>query len=214
MLREREAQEYWKERASKLKKKAVGFGDQTLKTQDAIYAQRKNFIFQYVSRLSATIDYGCGIGRYADDFLGKYVGYDMTKELLEIAKNNHPDRKFIHLKQPYFSPPEEGKIELILDRDKGSSWFDQFFTATVLQHCHYDVVMKLLKSIKWDVKARDFTFCFYENSCKFEKPHIVGRSPDQYWAMVHDAGFTIVDFDYHTHELKREAHSLTRIKVL
>lgn len=213
MLKEQEAKKYWEERAEKLNECAVGFGDQNLEKQNVLYEERKKHIFKYVSRLIPTIDYGCGIGRYAKEFLGEYVGYDITKKLLNIARQNNSDKSFILLEQPYFTPPEDGKCELLLDSDKGTSWFEQFFTATVLQHCHDEVVVKLFKSIKENVGAQDFTFCLYENSCKFEKPHVIGRYPERYYAMVAEAGFKVLDFDYYPHIVKGEEHSLIRIKV-
>lgn len=205
MLNEQDAPKYWRERADKLGETAVGYGDKDINTQDNFYKERTNFIFSHIARDVATLDYGCGIGRYADEFTGDYVGYDITPKLINIAATNHPTREFVLLHNPFFDYDDEE------DADE-FGWFGYFFTATVLQHCSDELVLKILRSV-FTLKPKGFQFCLYENSMPFQKPHIIGRHPERYSKIVRDAGFKIVNFEFHPNIVKGEEHSLILIGV-
>ena len=199
MLRESEVISYWQERAEKLGETAVGYGDQSLDKQEDFYRERKQFIFTYVDRSLATLDYGCGIGRYANEFTEEYFGVDVTGKMIQMACKLHPDKEFEQLDEPIMNTDIEEGIEL--------SWMEQFFTATVLQHCDDDLVIRILKSV-FDLKPTGFRFCLYENSMNFKKPHIVGRKPMEYNELIRQAGFKVVTHDWHSHLVKKEEHSL------
>lgn len=203
MYTQEEQKKYWYDRATKLGETAVGYGDQNIQVQNALYDKRKQFIFKYVSRLAATIDYGCGIGRYTPEFLGNYVGLDMTKVLLDIAQHANPKNSFklIH----GITPIEEDFLAL-------GGKLDQFFTATVLQHCSDSVVSDILERL-FNSGQRDFTFYLYENSMPFHKPRVQGRYPEKYHKFIREAGFSIIDWEFYSHDLKGEEHSLIRIRV-
>lgn len=215
MLGEEEAIDYWQKRASKLGKNAVGFGDQKLHIQEALYRERKDFIFTHLKRNYDTLEYGCGIGRYASEFHGNYLGVDISPELLAIAIKENPGKAFSYIDKPYlpdqFADTNEVDIECI-------------FTATVLQHCSDELVMKILQSFKkYNDKRIHFLedneyplhLAFYENSEGFEKPHVKGRKPEQYLQMVISAGFKIKGegLIIETHTVKKEKHSLTIMQV-
>jgi len=203
MYSPKEQKTYWEERASKLGKTAVGYADQNIVTQDKLYKERMDFIFKYVDRELATIDYGCGIGRYTPEFTRSYIGLDMTKNLLDIAKEANPKAKYRLIQDVI--PIEEDFLAL-------GGELRQFFTATVLQHCSAVVVTNILKRLS-NTGFENFTFCFYENSMPFVKNHVAGRFPESYNKFVREAGFKIEKWDFHTHTVKGEDHSLTRIKV-
>jgi hypothetical protein len=213
MLKEEKVIDYWKKRAIKLGETAVGYGDQSLDKQEGFYKERKQFIFKYIYRDRPTIDYGCGVGRYSEEFKDDYLGVDVTEEMIKLACRLHPDKEFVLLNNPFLNTNFDDD-----DDDKSDKtgveidWIKQFFTATVLQHCDNDLVIKILKSVH-ELKPTGFHFCFYENSMSFEKPHIVGRKPEQYLGMIMQAGFDIKDAACHKHYVKKEEHSLLIAEV-
>ena len=205
MLKETDAKSYWNNRADKLGKTAVGFADQSLSTQDTLYSERIKFLKENMDFNLPTLDYGCGIGRYSSLFPSYYVGCDMTQELLKIASLKEDyNHKFVLLNKPYFSSEK--------DFFEKPEWLRQFFTATVLQHCHDNLVIKIFKSLH-KYKPKDFNICLYENSMDFSKPHVVGRTNGEYFALITGAGFEIKRIRSSTHSVKNELHTFSRFVV-
>ena len=201
MLNEEKSMEYWKNHSAKLGERAVGFGDKDMNQQDAIYKIVKEFIFRYVDFRLDTLDYGCGIGRHTPNFTGKYLGIDMTENMIYMANKRNPGRHYIWNNSPYLN-----------DENIDFTWIEQFFTATVLQHCDDDLVKKILESLHYQ-KRKGFTFALYENSAGFKKPHVIGRNPNEYVKFMEEVGFHVKDILITTHLSKGEPHSLIKVRV-
>jgi hypothetical protein len=155
----------------------------------------------FISPVQATLDYGCGIGRNSVLFKSKYVGMDMTKELLDIAKFKNPDKEFSYISTPYIPETFIGE------------WVEQFFTATVLQHCDDGLVGKIFKSF-YDSKPINIRqIVLYENSSKFIKPHVIGRQPIEYANFIELAGFNIIDLKFKHIMIKYENHAVLVARV-
>jgi trans-aconitate methyltransferase len=200
MLSEQDSLSYWRERSNRLQECAVGFADKNLSQQNLFYLNVKRFIFTYVSRMAPTVDYGCGIGRHSEGFLGKYLGIDMIQNMISLAKKNNPDKNYICSDSPFIP----STIDI--------TWMKIFFTATVLQHCDDDLVIKILKSVYSQID-KNFTFVLYENSEMFVKSHIIGRHPSIYEEFLKCAGFVIKNLQIHSHTNYKEEHSLLIAEV-
>jgi len=62
-------------------------------------------------RTSRILDFGCGIGHLLGylqrhGFNGEYVGYDIAKGMIDLARSRYPDTRFEH-RNLLQSPPEE-----------------------------------------------------------------------------------------------------------
>jgi len=197
-LKQAQVKEYWKERSSEFGATTVGLHGSTIEEQDARYEERKDFIFKRVRKDLRTLDYGCGIGRYSIDF-ENYIGVDVTKTLVDIAKANHPDKEFILLESPVISKELEDY-----------NW-DMLFTATVLQHNDDEGVRRILESVK-QIQAGGFTFCLYENAVA-NASHIKARTTEDYVDLISDADFLIHSFGSYHHTIHGEKHILSVIEV-
>lgn len=182
-ISEEKIQKYWDDRAEQQGANTVGFNG--AKNQDANYKIRKDFIFNHVPKDLSTIDYGCGIGRYADCF-ESYMGLDITQSLLNIAIKDNPGKYFKRIK--------------LYDQLKEP--FDLLFTATVLQHNSNYVVENIFKNLpEFKVLA------FYEND-QVQSGSVKGRSALEY---VHLAAsrWSIKEHESYSHVIHGEKHTLT-----
>lgn len=198
MLKEEDVKQYWEERSAQQGAVTVGRNGLDMSVQDAEYDERKEFIFKTCPKNLITLDYGCGVGRYAPDFNDGYVGYDITENLLKIARSDYPDKNFIKLNQ--IGLPDD------IDTD-----FELFFTATVLQHNPETAVYRIFDSLA-DVKPAGFKIFLYENDAGFEKPHVKGRSPEDYLDILENL-FEVKDFKSGSHVIHQEQHSYTYVEV-
>jgi SAM-dependent methyltransferase len=199
MLNEHDAPTYWKKRAATLGEAAVGYGDQKLKTQDRFYEERENFLAVFLDKFKPTLDYGCGIGRYAHLFYkDKYLGVDVTADLITKAMLRNPDKAFVHIEEPFlnFDAP----------------YIEQVMTTTVLQHCDNDLVVKILASINSRCPNLKKMY-LYENSEDFEKPHVVGRKFLDYMELIRMAGIPYKVTSAQSHIVKGEEHTLTIVDL-
>lgn len=188
--------EYWDKRSSIQKELTVGFsGNQNMSLQNNEYDEKTEFVKQYIDNNLKTLDYGCGIGRWSNLFKN-YLGVDITKNLLEIAKEKNKDKQYILLEKPILS-----NIDYV---------FEQFFTSTVLQHCDDDLVDDIIKSL-YEAKQSGFVIVLYENSI-VKAPHVNGRKPQEYKKMF-EKYFNVLSFESDTHIVHNEEHSITRLKV-
>jgi SAM-dependent methyltransferase len=188
--------DYWKNRAENQKERTVGWNGISIEKQDITYQQRKDFIFKFCPRNLKTLDYGCGIGRYAMEF-NEYLGVDITHQLLKIAKKRNPTKTFQQLN------------ELNLT---GINFIPElFFTATVLQHNPDDVVEGIFKSLSL-IKSENMMLCLYENSSD-KNIHMHPRSSSDYIDIV-SKFFTIKNSKGDKHTLhKTSVHDITIIEV-
>lgn len=196
ILTEQELKDYWKHRAQKNKERSVGFRNRPLDKQKLEYVEKKKFIFKYCPKSYITLDYGCGVGRYAGEF-SNYLGVDITKELLDIAKKQHPKKDFLLLQE--LCLPEKLEFD-----------FELFLTATVLQHNPDDVVKKIFESVA-KLKPSNILFCLYENS-QVVTHHVQARNSEDYVALVSNY-FEIKGYASYKHKVHNEEHILTLIRV-
>ena len=194
-LDEKGAKNYWRDRAKRDGVRATGHCGYSLAGQDDRYKIRKNFIFSYCPKHLRTLDFGCGIGRYASDFKN-YLGVDFTESLLIIAKKRCPEVKFLLLDRPY--------VDCELDFDP-----ELIFTSCVLQHNPDNVVLKIFKSFAAIVK-KNITFGFYENT-EIQTGSMRGRTGEEYMEMI-SAFFHIDKWESHAHRMSEE-HAFTLIKA-
>jgi len=185
---------YWKNRAKKDGIRATGRYSCTLAEQDKRYRVQKKFVFAYCPRHLRTLDYGCGIGRYAEDF-EYYLGVDFTESLLAIARERCPGAKFLKLNSSFLDCELDFGPELI-------------FTSCVLQHNQDDVVLKIFESFVPIVKG-DIMFGLYENT-EIQSGHMRGRTGEEYVGMI-SAYFKVCEWETHSHRMSEE-HAFTLIK--
>ena len=187
-------QSFWRNRAEKDGVRATGHSRYSLKGQDERYSRRKQFIFISCPRHLRTLDYGCGIGRYAIDF-ECYLGVDFTESLLLIARKRCPEARFQLLHNPYLDGDLDFEPEL-------------FFTSCVLQHNPDDVVLKIFESLAPIVKD-NITFGLYENT-ETQSGHMRGRTGEEYVEMV-STYFEVREWETRSHRMSEE-HAFTLMK--
>lgn len=203
LLNQNNVQSYWKERAIKFKAEAVGFDCKPKNQQDFNYQLRQDFIMPKIRTSVPTLDYGCGIGRYAKCF-ESYIGVDITEELIPIAIKNNPTQIFCHLDEPYL---DDSIAETIYEVKKP----EQVFTATVLQHCDDDLVIKIIHSFNKIPSINNFLF--YEKDNRDAKAHVVSRSTIQYRNLINKAGYYVKSMSSRPHIIHNEKHTLSIFKV-
>lgn len=181
--------EYWNDRYSKQGALTVGTSS-TIELQDNEYKIKEDFIFSHCPTNLKVLDYGCGIGRYAHKFKD-YVGVDISSEAIKIAKKLNPNKKFYNgIKKRY--------------------GINMFFTATVLQHCNDKIVNDIFYSLS--LYKKDITIVLYENDTDGESYHVKGRTPNDYKNII-EKFFKVKKFEYFSHIVHNEKHSLTIIKT-
>lgn len=193
-LTEEGVRTYWEKRAASDGVRATGHGSYTLDGQNERYKMQKKFVFAHCPRHLRTLDYGCGIGRFAEDF-EHYLGVDFTESLLVIARERCPKAKFLKLNSSFLDCELDFDPELI-------------FTSCVLQHNPDDVVLKIFESFVPIVKG-DIMFGLYENT-EIQSGHMRGRKAEDYVGMV-SAYFKIYEWETHSHRMSEE-HAFTSIK--
>jgi SAM-dependent methyltransferase len=203
MLNEDQAKSYWEDRAKTHQESAVGFDCRAIEEQDINYNIRTNFIFKNLDTYLPTLDYGCGIGRYAQQF-SKYVGADMTKELIKLARKRNKGKRFVHLSHPYLTEVETFNIRYKFD-------IEQVLTTTVLQHCDDELVIKILKSFKDNLLGLK-RLCFYEKDAGDKKPHVISRSTLDYMTLLSEAGIH-TNGNCKSHIVHNEKHTLSVFNI-
>lgn len=200
-LTEKGVQDYWRNRANKDGIRATGHSGYSLSRQDERYRIRKKFIFTYCPRNLRTLDYGCGIGRYVEDF-EHYLGVDFTESLLDIARTRHPEVRFLLLNNSYLDCELDFDPELI-------------FTSCVLQHNPDHVVLKIFESFT-NVINHDIIFGLYEN-IYVQSDHMRGRTTKEYVELV-SAYFKVQKWNGYVHggdnHKIEEKHAFTLIKAI
>lgn len=189
---------YWEKKTSEQKKNAVGFANELVK-QDKNYQIRFDFIIPKIDTTLKTLDYGCGIGRYANFFNpDKYIGIDITKELLHIAICDNPEYDF--------------KLQTIPDLSEFTNIdFDQFFSCTVLQHNTDNGVDKILSSLK-KLKPKNLTIVLYENTTNAQNIEFVNfRTIKDYKDFI-EKYYKIKNWNYYKHIIHGHEHSLIIFK--
>ena len=204
MLNEKDSVIYWYDRARESGEVAVGFNAKDLEKQETQYEAKERFVMKYVNSDLTTLDYGCGIGRWAKYWaINRYMGVDVTRSLLNIAWDQNPNHYFFHIQRPYL---EDYAVRLEGDTQ-------QIFTSTVLQHCDDSLVKLIMESwMKWVPTVK--TFAFYEINNGKTKTHVLGRPTFRYRQLLHASGFEVKSDSSSTHFVHGEAHTLSLIEVL
>jgi SAM-dependent methyltransferase len=187
---------YWGKRSSEQGPRTVGFANGSMENQDKEYDIHRSFVFPYLNKEAATLDYGCGIGRYTDLYNeNNYIGADITQRLLDIAMSNHPDHSFVKLDNVGDIPDVE---------------FDVFFTATVLQH-NSDETVDLIFSNLRKIKSKNLQFILYENN-HAQCYHVKKRSSSEYLDIVSNY-FQVKSFEGSSHIIRGEKHDISKIQT-
>jgi SAM-dependent methyltransferase len=196
MLEKDRVKKFWDKRARADRAKAVGLKGQSFEEQTAEHLEKEKFIFQHCPKNYITLDYGCGIGRCSDNF-ENYLGVDASEEILNIAKEMHPDKNYLLLQEPWL--PKE------LDFD-----FELFFTTTVLQHNSDEVVREIFRSVA-NLKKKNFFFSLYENA-ENSTHHLKARN-SRYYIKLLKEHFEILDYKSYEHKAHNVSHILTFVRV-
>lgn len=196
MLKENIVKKYWETRVVKHGARAVGYMNRPLDQQKIEHERKSKFIFYHCPRTLKTLDYGCGVGNFADEF-ENYLGVDIIREFIDIAKNLHPNKHFRLLKQPYLDSEFDFKPEL-------------FFTVSVLQHNSDELIDKILANSA-KLFRKPFRFCLYENA-QIVSSHVKARSSEDYRNMIVKY-FNVIYFKFHRDVSYNEKHDLTLIGV-
>lgn len=90
---------YWRQRlqAAKVRHHAIFLCD-TAKWE-RIEAVHRQILAKCVGKFDSVLDVGCGYGRLLTlmyrNWCGDYLGVDLSPDFVELARAEHPDRKFI-----------------------------------------------------------------------------------------------------------------------
>lgn len=126
-----------------IQQKVTNFYDQTCgafsQTRGAWWSDLE-FIRKYLKKPGRLLDFGCGNGRLLD-FLEKektdleYQGADVSRGLIEIAKEKHPTKTFIVLKDANKLPFESESFDLVV-------------AIAVFHHLSPEMARKTLQELK------------------------------------------------------------------
>jgi len=186
MLEKKQVLEYWIKRTKKYKERAVGYRPY----------EKNKFIMEHIDTSYKTLDYGCGTGACSFNFKN-YLGVDIMESLVNFAKEKYPDKNFLVLED--LCLPEKLNFD-----------FEQFFTATVLQHNPDDVVREIFESVA-QLKSENIIFSLYENS-QSNANHMKARDSKDYVNLLNKY-FNIQDYTFYKHKIFNAEHTLTIIKV-
>lgn len=209
-LNEDEAQKYWVERTARQGELVVGYGGHTtLMEQDKEYEEKRGFVLPFLNKTAKTIDYGCGIGRWSDVFVGDYLGVDITPQAISIAQERNKVSlaygQYEILSEPFFTD-ENSYITTFLED------VEQFFSSTCLQHCSDGLVKRIFASLKKYAK-KDLTFVLYEASTIGGMAHCKGRSFTDYTNFLSEH-WKIRAASSEEHLVHGQPHSVHRIEVI
>lgn len=111
------------------------------------------------------LDFGCGIGLFAGLFDGfDYTGLDRTETMIQAARQNHPDKRFLL-----------GGIETIQTES-----FDCIFTRAVIQHNLEPVKSELIRHFQRVLRPNGF-YLFHEHDFLGQHGSIAGLED---WMLV------------------------------
>jgi SAM-dependent methyltransferase len=197
MLNKNQIRTYWANRANSQGRKTTGFRGASAKQNEEQYQQRIFFLSRHVNFDLDTVDYGCGVGRYTEFFTGAYLGIDITPKLLGFARVDNPERDFLAI-------TGSGVPTTVPARK-----FEQFFTATVLQHCNDSIVDEIFESV---VRCETIVkFTLYENA-KVKSNHMKGRSTDDYADLL-SKHFKLKTVTHNSHEIVGAVHTLSQFEA-
>jgi len=148
---------YWQNRYKKYGSFYVGDKRHNVTEHYLFYEDKKNYIKKFIPEYSKVLDFGCGVGMFADLFDNtKYIGVDIV--LNEFFYNQYDVR--------LIKPFEKIDIEV-----------DLIFTGNVLQHI--EDVDSVFKS--WTIRKGHLLL--FEN-CKDQNYYTFGRTLQEYRVLI------------------------------
>ena len=197
-LTKQELQKYWIDRSTQQGKRTVGYAGHDSNQQDIEYNEKISFVLPWVDCELLTLDYGCGVGRWAKIFKN-YIGVDVTQNLLQIAIEENPTKNFFPLQTP--------SLEMFNSVDL--SKVKQFFTSTVLQHCNDILCDEIIKTFAGH-NPMSPTFILYETSIKAGGYHNKGRTSYEYSNII-GKYFSLKDITFEEHLVHGQPHTISKI---
>jgi len=197
-LNKQEVQKYWVDRSQQQGKKTVGFTGHDLNQQNREYDEKISFVLPWVDRELLTLDYGCGVGRWSGIF-DRYIGVDITQNLLNIAIKENPYKKYYYLPTPTLE--DFTAVDL--------SQVKQFFASTVLQHCDDSLCDNIIQTFA-SHKPVSPIFILYETSIKEGAYHNKGRSTLEY-ANIISKHFSVKQVESEEHLVHNQPHTVSKI---
>ncbi len=185
-----EYKKYWEDRSARQGELTVGHNSWN---NEEFIAKQKEWINRFepywatLKRDGNTLDFGCGSGRLTKHLPGKVYGLDMTKNLIDIAKENDPDSNYIHY---------DGKTLPFEDE-----YFDSVWTCTVLQHIvlpeHF---VEITKQLGRKVKKGGKLLMFENAALIPNKIHITFRNLNEYQNAFRDFEIELINTYVEVHE--------------
>jgi len=175
-----EHKNYWSDRAKREGRKTVGFAglsDGGFDIRSMEWEKRfAPYWKKYIEGIA--LDFGCGVGRFTEMLCDDVIGIDLTKELLEIAQEDNPDVRFIHMKDPFKIPLDNDIIK--------SLW-----CCTVLQHLVVPGNVEAIVGEFYRILDEGGRVLFYENTAFGDalRSHIYFRKRETYENIFKKAGF-------------------------
>lgn len=135
-----------------------------------------NFTKEYVKNQDKILDFGCGNGRLSELFKEKkyeYTGADISRGLLKIAKEKHPDKKFVLINKENKLPFEDGS-------------FDKIFSIAVFHHFNPEMAEQALGELKRVLrfKGKLVLTAWYLWSTKYKKEFLEKKSKGENDLMI------------------------------
>lgn len=125
------------------------------------------------TRLRA-LDFGCGVGRFTEllrDAGLDVTGVDASTEMLEVARRDHPEARYLRVATRAKLPFDDGSFDLV-------------FTCTVLQHVldadFENVIQRLRRVLRVKGHALLFENTHPHSSRSSRSGHVVFRKEEEY----------------------------------
>lgn len=192
---------YWEDRWAREQGLAVGFARRPADEQARILAHKREFIAPHIEDGRGTIDYGCGLGLFADLFAPEhYHGLDITPQFLELAREKHPGRSFTRINPDHLCASLGAALV--------GFPLEQFFTSNVLQHNEDATVDGIFATLAKHAPTTGLKLALYENTHPARNVyHMRFRTPEEYRALV-GRHFQIRAAAFHHHAVHGQNHTL------
>ena len=166
------------------------------------------------------LDYGCGYGRTAIPVIKyldkkKYIGLDLSKERIRIAKEYLVDQK-LEYKKPNFYVSYNKTLHDVVNTDK----FDCIFIYTVIVHNPFKEVKKIINEVKAFLKPNGNIFFDYwrvRHGEEFQSVKDYRLEKDQIEMFLKDNNFIFEDLenfiDYQPNKKPSKYHRMLKVSL-